>query len=70
MPHRLISCGVIAAMFSMLVIALAWLALRLPWKQDPLALGVFEQLIEAQGFVFEDTDKGDGVEGYLLRKQG
>jgi len=68
--RRLMACGAIAAALPLLLIALAWLGLRRPWKHDPLAVGAFEQLIEAQGFLFEDTDKGDGLEGYALRRQG
>jgi len=48
----------------------AWLGRCSPWRREPLAVGIFEELIEAQGFVFEDTDKDDGPEGYVLRRRG
>ena len=68
--RRLITCSVVAIAFSAVVLLIAWLALRSPWTRDPFEIGAFEELIEAQGFVFEDTDEDDGVEGYVLREQG
>jgi hypothetical protein len=68
--RRLITCGVVAMAFSAVVLLIAWLGLRSPWTRDPFAIGAFEELIEAQGFVFEDTNEEDGLDGYVVREQG
>jgi hypothetical protein len=52
------------------VALLAWRGCRSPWDRDPLSIGAFEDVLAGLGFVYEDTDLSDGLDGYVLRRRG
>ncbi len=67
---RIITCGALCIGMLLLSMVLVWLAVRLSWRHDPLQIGVYERLLEAQGYVWEDSGADDGIEGYVLRSRG
>jgi len=62
----LLGCAIAAMVLLFVVLPALWWAFRLPWRHDPLEVGVIEELIEARGYTFQDTAPGDGLEGYVL----
>lgn len=62
---RMLALGAAGAVLTVAV--LLWLAVRLPWRHDPLQVGVYERLIEGQGYVWRDVGAGGGVQGYAVR---
>ena len=64
---RVFACSVVGIGLAVLSAVLLWLGFRLPWQHDPLRLGVYEDLIEAQGYGFDAAAAEDGIEGYAVR---